>query len=93
MTLKSRFIMSTIPLYALKQGLRGKIHAVTALHPSQSVDPIAIRLAELGFCTGEIIQIVALTPFKYGPLIIKLGNTRFALRHHEAARILVNEVA
>lgn len=47
------------------------------------------RLLELGFVEGETIRIVA-ESFPYrDPIAVRLGNTTFALRRHEAALIRV----
>ena len=55
----------------------------------QPDDIIAQRLYDLGFIPGESVYIVAKTPFKKGPLVVKTSQSRFALRNAEAARILV----
>jgi len=55
----------------------------------QAADPIAARLRDLGFVTGEPVQIVARGPIGGDPLVVQVGYTRFALRSAEAARIVV----
>lgn len=55
-------------------------------------DPIARRLAELGFVPGESVRLVAAGPFGADPLLVQVGFTRFALRRSEAARVSVEEV-
>lgn len=52
-------------------------------------DGIARRLRELGFVPGEPLSLVACGPLGGDPLLVRIGSTRFALRHSEAARILV----
>ncbi len=52
-------------------------------------DPIAVRLAELGFVQGEPVQVVARGPVGGDPVLVQIGYTRFALRRTEAARVLV----
>lgn len=52
-------------------------------------DPIALRLAELGFVDGEPVRVVAHGPVGGDPVLVQIGFTRFALRRSEAARILV----
>jgi len=52
-------------------------------------DPIAMRLAELGFVQGEPVRVVARGPVGGDPLLVQIGYTRFALRRAEAARVLV----
>jgi ferrous iron transport protein A len=52
-------------------------------------DPIAVRLAELGFVQGEPVRVVAKGPVGGDPLLVQIGFTRFALRRAEAARVMV----
>ena len=56
-------------------------------------DPIAVRLAELGFVQGEPVRVVARGPVGGDPLLVQIGFTRFALRRAEAARVLVQAEA
>lgn len=50
-------------------------------------DSIARRLGELGFVSGEPVEVVAAGPFGKDPLLVQVGFTRFALRRTEAARV------
>jgi len=50
------------------------------------------RLLELGFVEGETIRIVAESFPRGDPIAVRLGNTTFALRKHEAALIRVTPV-
>jgi len=56
-------------------------------------DPIAVRLAELGFVQGEPVRVVAKGPVGGDPLLVQIGYTRFALRRAEAARVVVQAAA
>ena len=56
-------------------------------------DPIAVRLAELGFVPGEPVRVVAHGPVGGDPVLVQIGFTRFALRRSEAARVLVQDVS
>lgn len=47
------------------------------------------RLLELGFVAGETIRIVAEAFPRRDPIAVRIGNTTFALRRHEAALIRV----
>ena len=47
------------------------------------------RLLELGFVAGETIRIVAESFPCRDPIAVRLGNTTFALRRHEASLIRV----
>jgi ferrous iron transport protein A len=54
------------------------------------VDSIAARLRDLGFVKGESVRVVAAGPIGGDPMLIQIGFTRFALRHAEANRIVVD---
>lgn len=54
------------------------------------VDMIAARLRDLGFVRGEPVRIVAAGPIGGDPLLVQVGFTRFALRHGEASRVMVD---
>ena len=47
------------------------------------------RLLELGFAAGETIRIVAESFPRRDPIAVRIGNTTFALRRHEASMIRV----
>ena len=68
---------------------KGSWATVHALVPAHNEDPIAQRLYDLGFTPGESVQVIARTLFTGGPIAVKIGPTRFALRQSEAARVLV----
>ncbi|TCT25883.1 FeoA family protein [Thermomonas haemolytica] len=50
-------------------------------------DPVARRLRELGFVSGEPVEVVAAGPLGAEPLLVQVGFTRFALRRIEAERV------
>ncbi len=56
-------------------------------------DPIAARLRDLGFVSGEPVRLVARGPLGGDPLVVQIGYTRFALRKAEAARVFVRLAA
>ena len=66
------------------------VQDVEDAHPA---DPIAQRLRELGFVSGEPVRIVAVGPLGGDPLLVQIGSTRFALRRSEAARVTVSQEA
>ena len=53
-------------------------------------DAIARRLRELGFVSGERVEVLAVGPMGVEPLLVQIGFTRFALRRAEAARVEVS---
>ena len=71
--------LSDLPRYA-----SGTVSAVEAISVG---DPIARRLAELGFVPGETVRLVALGPMGGDPILVQVGFTRFALRRSEADRV------
>jgi ferrous iron transport protein A len=73
--------LSELPRYASA--------VVRAVEPTSESDPIARRLAELGFVPGESVRMIALAPLGADPLLVQVGFTRFALRRSEADRIRV----
>ncbi len=74
----------------LPKGARAIVDRVDAI---QEHDSIAQRLRDLGFVSGEPVQVLALGPFGADPLLIQIGSTRFALRRSEAARVSVRLIA
>lgn len=53
-------------------------------------DAIARRLRELGFVSGERVEVLATGPVSAEPLLVQIGFTRFALRRAEAERVRVS---
>jgi len=70
----------------LKKGDRA---VVKELADVQNPEQLAMktRLLELGFVPGERIRVVAESFPRRDPIAVKLGNTTFALRRHEASLI------
>ena len=52
-------------------------------------DGIARRLRELGFVSGELVEVMAAGPVGAEPLLVQIGFTRFALRRAEADRVRI----
>ncbi len=70
----------------------GSAATVESVDQRLPVDPIAERLRDLGFVSGEPVRIVATGPMGADPLLVQIGFTRFALRQGEASRVLVHMV-
>ncbi|HET8730457.1 MAG TPA: FeoA family protein [Moraxellaceae bacterium] len=62
---------------------------VRAVEATRAEDPIARRLAEIGFVPGETVRLIALAPVSGDPVVVQVGFTRFALRRSEADRVHV----
>lgn len=63
---------------------------VDSVEPSGIDDTIARRLVALGFVRGEPVRITAHGPIDADPLLVQIGNSRFALRRLEADRVHVS---
>ncbi len=48
---------------------------------------LRLRLLELGFAPGEKIRVLAVSFPQGDPMAIRVGNSTFALRRHEAAMV------
>ena len=74
---------------------KGDCATVTGLATVTDEDQIAlrIRLLELGFAPGEQIRVVAESFPRRDPMAVRLGNTTFALRRHEASMIHIQRAA
>jgi ferrous iron transport protein A len=56
-------------------------------------DAIARRLRDLGFVSGEAVGVLAFGPIGAEPILVRIGDARFALRRAEAARVRIREQA
>lgn len=52
-------------------------------------DDIAHRLEEIGFTLGEAVAVLTRGVPAGDPLVVRVGQSRFALRRSEAQRVLV----
>jgi len=68
---------------------KGDSATVTGLAATDCAEQQALktRLLELGFAPGETIRVVAESFPRRDPMAVRIGNTTFALRRHEAAMI------
>lgn len=69
------------------------IATVVAVEDLATGDSIARRLRELGFVEGERLVVRAAGPFGGDPMMIHIGDSRFAVRRAEAARVKVQVAA
>ncbi|AKZ62583.1 hypothetical protein F506_07735 [Herbaspirillum hiltneri N3] len=74
---------------------KGEQACIRFLPPSQDPELSALRerLEELGFLPGEIVRVVALSFPAGDPIAVRIGNTTFALRRHEAELIHIDRLA
>ncbi|WP_019140612.1 FeoA family protein [Noviherbaspirillum massiliense] len=70
---------------------KGECATVIGLAATEGQEQAAMktRLLELGFAPGEKIRVVAEAFPRRDPIAVRLGNTTFALRRHEAALVQV----
>ena len=68
---------------------KGDCATVTGLATVVGDDRVAMRmrLLELGFAPGEQIRVVAESFPRRDPIAVRIGNSTFALRRHEAAMV------
>ncbi|HWT16666.1 MAG TPA: FeoA domain-containing protein [Patescibacteria group bacterium] len=66
---------------------RGGGGIVVGVEPIGPSDMIARRLRDLGFVAGEAVSVLALGPVGAEPMLVRIGDARFALRRAEAARV------
>ena len=59
---------------------QGRIHSIT------DTDGISQRLAELGFTSGQTVQVIRFAPLG-DPMQIRIRGFSLALRLHEAKRV------
>jgi len=74
----------------LSMSVRGAAGIVARVEHLGASDAIAERLEAIGFVPGEPVRVVATGPLGGEPLVVLVGSTRFALRHAEAARVLLH---
>ena len=75
-----------ISLSALSPGASGVIVRVSGAGELSALD---LRLLELGFCSGERVEILAESRPGRDPFVVRIGNTTLALRRREAENIWV----
>jgi ferrous iron transport protein A len=74
---------------------KGEQACIRFLSAPQDAEQSALRerLEELGFLPGEIVRVVALSFPAGDPIAVRIGNTTFALRRHEAELIHIDRLA
>ncbi len=76
-----------ISLSALSPGVTGTVVSVGV--GSEDLTALDRRLLELGFCSGEHVEVIAETRPGRDPFVVRVGNTTLALRRREAENIWV----
>ena len=70
---------------------KGDAASVVGMVDGGGAEKVAMqrRLLELGFVAGETIRIVAESFPTRDPIAVRIGNSTFALRRHEASLVRV----
>ncbi|HVO08807.1 MAG TPA: FeoA family protein [Burkholderiaceae bacterium] len=88
-----RLAEPTVPLAALRKGMRGVVAQVlegdAGLVGDEAGATIGRRLVEIGFVPGETIQVIEEVWPGGDPMAVRIGTTVFALRRREARAVLV----
>lgn len=85
--------LATMPLTDLAPRQAGTIVGLRAAQGEDASSSLLQRLAELGFMAGESISVLRRGPGGREPIAVQVGDTLFALRHHEASCIQVRVCA
>ena len=76
-----------VSLAALAPGAAGRVASVGASHGALSA--LERRLLELGFVSGEQVEILAEARPGRDPFVVRVGHTTLALRRREAQGIFI----
>lgn len=87
--------ISAAPSVTLADLAKDEQACIRFLSASQDTEQSTLRerLEELGFLPGEIVRVVALSFPAGDPIAVRIGNTTFALRRHEAELIHIDRLA
>jgi ferrous iron transport protein A len=80
------------PSLTLAQTPLRQRHVVVAVHAPASAPEWARWLEEIGFIPGEPVMLVARGAFGADPLVVRVGQSTFALRRAEADCVQVEAV-
>jgi ferrous iron transport protein A len=78
-----------VPLSELRKGESAVVVGLEQVQGAE-LEAMRTRLLELGFAPGEKVRVVAMSFPNRDPIAVRVGNTTFALRRHEAALIQVS---
>lgn len=77
------------PTHRLDQAPNGRVFTVRQVHVDPRAPERARQLEEIGFCPGERVMVMA-RGFPGGdPLVVRIGQSTFALRGAEAACVQI----
>ncbi|GHD77354.1 ferrous iron transport protein A [Vogesella fluminis] len=77
------------PLHLLPKGARATITGIASHSHFGELDAqVTLRLKELGFLPGAMLQVIGFGLFGADPVAVRINGTKFGLRRSEAAKIL-----
>ena len=85
--------MPALSLAAMRKGARGIVSSVADDRQSlgdSARSTVSRRLLELGFCPGELVEVIEEIWPGGDPIAVRIGNSMFALRRREAAAVMVD---
>lgn len=77
------------PAYSLDQLPTGHAATVTTLKPPAASPEWQHQLQDLGFVSGEPVQVLRRAALGGDPLVVRVGTSTYALRRAEAACVRV----
>ncbi|MFN5048467.1 ferrous iron transport protein A [Roseateles sp.] len=85
--------MHTAPILSLDHAEIGRSHRVAALVPPAHAPEWGPWLEQIGFVAGEPVRVLSRALLGGEPLVVRIGQSTFALRRAEAACILLKSEA
>lgn len=83
----------TVNTLTLNECAKSTCARIVALLPQPALgtqdERVTLRLKELGFLPGATLKVIGFGLLGHDPIAIQINGTKFALRHAEAAKILV----
>lgn len=77
------------PLHQLPKGAKATIVDIVAHAVFGDMDDqVTLRLKELGFLPGAVLQVIGFGLFGSDPIAVRINGTKFGLRRAEAEKIL-----
>ena len=90
-TMNATGVPVAVSLSALRPGTAAVVLGVG--HSSTTVTPVERRLLELGFVSGERVEVVTEARPGRDPFVVRVGGTTLALRRREAETVWVELTA
>lgn len=83
-------VAEPLTLASLRPGQSARVLRVALPRQGHGHDRnLVLRLLEIGFVPDETVRVVATGPGGREPIAVRVGNTLFALRRHEAEHVYI----